>query len=146
MKDIEFDVFVTAIEGGINYWAQVQEYKHHEPGVPESGKAIDRVPLDEWYADITDTVVDWQLGPWPERHRITRKTIQDGFKVLVGETDESREANRIHPRSLHAKLSFALATVVASKGTMGGDFEDLLDADTADMIVQAGLFGEVIYG
>ncbi len=148
MKDIEFDVFVTAIEGGINYWAQVQEYKHHEPGVPESGKAIDRVPLDEWYADIIDTVVeaDGDSDPMPERHRITRKTIQDGFKVLAGETDQYREEHRIHPRSEHAKLSFALATVVASGFTMFGDFEDMLDASTADMVVQAGLFGEVLYG
>ena len=145
MKDIEFDVFTTAIEGGINYWAQVQEYNNHTEYARPGGALVGD---DEWYADIIDTVVeaDGNSDPRPERHRITRKTIQDGFKVLVGETDESREANRIHPRSLHAKLSFALATVVASKGTMGGDFEDLLDADTADMVVQAGLFGEVIYG
>jgi hypothetical protein len=66
--------------------------------------------------------------------------------VLAGETDEYRAANRIDPGSQHAKLSYALATVVASGFTMYGAFEDYLDADTADLVVQAGLFGECIYG
>ena len=135
-QDIEHDVFVTAIEGGINYWSTIQGYKHS---------------IDEWYANILD------LGRLDERDqevalvendwvRVDREVIRQGMRVLVGETDESREANRIDPGSLHAKLSFALATVVASGFTMYGALEDYLDADTADMIVQAGLFGEVIYG
>ena len=135
-QDIEHSVFVTAIEGGINYWSTIQGYKHS---------------IDEWYANILD------LGRLDERDqevalvendwvRVDREVIRQGMRVLVGETDESREANRIDPGSLHAKLSFALATVVASGFTMYGALEDLLDADTADMIVQAGLFGEVIYG
>ena len=135
-QDIEYDVFTTAIEGGIDYWARVQEYKPSP---------------DDWHANILD------LGRLDERDqevalvendwvRVDREVIRQGMRVLVGETDESREANRIDPGSLHAKLSFALATVVASGFTMYGALEDLLDADTADMIVQAGLFGEVIYG
>ena len=128
-QDIELDVFTTAIEGGINYWAEIVAYKW------------DRA---KWYAEI----IERGAGPdsTPGRHRIDREVIRRGMQVLASETDESREANRIDHGSLHAKLSFALATVVASGFTMIGALEDLLDADTADMVVQAGLFGEVVYG
>jgi hypothetical protein len=138
--DIEYDVFTTAIEGGVQYWAQVAEYR---PSVGHEG----------WYATLV-SVTDL---PWEEYvdldeatdstgHRVDRETIQRGMKELAGETAEYREEHRIHPRSEHARLSYALSTVVASGFTMFADFEDMLDASTADMIVQAAIFGEVIYG
>lgn len=134
--DIEHDVFVTAIEGGVQYWAKVVEYRHS---------------IEDWYANVID------LGRLDEHdqevalcendwHRVDRETIQRGMKVLASETDEYREEHRIHSRSEHARLSFALATVVASGFTMFGDLEDMLDAGTADIIVQAGVLGEAIYG
>ena len=134
--DIRHDVFVTAIEGGIQYWAQVVEYKHS---------------IEDWYAnvidlgslDANDQEVALAENDW---HRVDRDVITEGMKVLAGETDLYREEHRIHPRSEHAKLSFALATVVATGFTMFGDFEDMLDASTADIIVQAGVLGEAIYG
>ncbi len=142
--DIEYDVFTTAIEGGVQYWAQVAEYR---PSVGHEG----------WYATLVATA---DL-PWEEYvdlveaddsrirkfgHRVDRETIQRGMTVLAGETDEYREEHRIHPRSEHARLSYALSTVVASGFTMFADFENMLDAGIADMIVQAAIFGEVIYG
>jgi hypothetical protein len=134
--DIRHDVYTTAIEGGIQYWAQVVQYRHS---------------VEEWFAgildlgrlDANDQEVAVAENDWV---RVDGYVIEEGMKVLAGETDLYRQEHRIHPRSEHAKLSFALATVVASGFTMFGDFEDMLDASTADMIVQAGLFGEVIYG
>ena len=141
--DIEYDVFTTAIEGGVQYWAQVAEYR---PSVGHEG----------WYATLVATAdLPWEeyvdrygVGDVNDSigHRVDRETIQRGMKELAGETAEYREEHRIHPRSEHARLSYALSTVVASGFTMFADFEDMLDAGTADMIVQAAIFGEVIYG
>ena len=147
-QDIEYDVFTTAIEGGINYWANVLEYENHTEYARPGGELVGD---GHWYANILDLArlderdqeVALVENDWV---RVDREVIRQGMRVLVGETDESREASRIAPGSLHAKLSFALATVVASGFTMYGALEDLLDADTADMVVQAGLCSEVIYG
>ena len=134
--DIGHSVFVTAIEGGVQYWAKVVQYKHSVEdwfaGIIDLGR------LDEHDQEVALAENDW--------FRVDSSVIKGGMKVLASETDEYREEHRIHPRSEHARLSYALATVVASGFTMFGDFEDMLDASTADMIVQAGVFGEVIYG
>jgi hypothetical protein len=130
-QDIEFDVFTTAIEGGINYWANVLEYENHTEWARPGGELVGD---GHWYANILD------LGRLDERDqevalvehdwvRVDGEVMRKGMTVLAGETDESREANRIDPGSLHAKLSFALATVVASGFTMYGDFEDMLVND-----------------
>lgn len=33
--EVHFDLFITAIEGGVNYWAEVLEYRWTLDGVPD---------------------------------------------------------------------------------------------------------------
>ena len=129
---LEFDVFVTALLGGIGYWAHTVHYTEADQ--------------EGWHAHIIDIGRDPTVlaeGDWV---RVDAETIRTGMKVLAAETDEYRKAHRIHPQSLHARVSYALASVVASGFTQRDSFEALLDADSADLVVQAGLLGEVIYG
>lgn len=105
------DEFVTAIEGGINYWSQVQEYDWDRP---------------DWFAVIQDIE--------GVEHRITEDTIKLGFKRLA-DSEDAWKPFRTAARSL-----------LYSGGTDTEPWEDVQDADTADVVVQFALFGELVYG
>lgn len=110
---LSFDVFVTAIEGGINYWAEVITYRHLEG---EEG----------WQAVVIDRESDENLP-----HRIDQEVITRGIERAVGNVVNGYHATAVN--NLHRSL-------------LGLTDDADYDADTADMIVQFGLFGEVIYG
>ena len=113
--DVELDEFTTAIEGGINYWAEIVAYKW------------DRA---KWYAEI----IEWGAGSdsTPGRHRIDREVIRRGMQVLAD--------------SKSSRFSGVYCGVVRSGFQATEAWWDAVDADTADQVVQAGLFGEVVYG
>lgn len=98
------DIFTTAIEGGINYWAEVREYKWDVMPVTTFHAQI--VELDDGATPLTIdiTTITKGLSLYAERY---------GLGLLQGVVDED-----------------------------DGDF----DAGDADVIVQLGLFGEVVYG
>lgn len=111
-------VFTTAIEGGINYWAKVIEY-HWTFGEPEY--KIDPA----FYAVIVESDKDRQIPL-----RIDSRTITRGI---------SRAWN--HRRKLGDYHWVALDNLQFNR------YDDVdFDADTADIIVQYGLFGELIFG
>ena len=122
-KELLKDLFTTAIEGGINYWADVTAYKHS---------------INDWFATIeTEDVTET---------RIDEKTILKGIKLFAKETDSERENKNIHPDSDHANLSRICVQLVNPYGPVTElDFFDY-DCLDADAVVQMGLFGEVIYG
>lgn len=97
------DVFTTAFEGGINYWASVRVFRWEDE---QRG-----VLLDE-----EDDGREWT---------ITLDTIARGITVLTA-VDRLPAAFKLANRTNGAD----------------GDF----DADDADRILQAGLFGQVVYG
>lgn len=107
-KEFLDDLLITAVEGGINYWAQVSGYKFTDvPGEAEV------------------TVHDLESE---HQHFVDIDVIAKGLGRL--QQDEGL-------RSLYSDL------LVASR-TNGedGDF----DASGADVVLQLGIFGEVIYG
>jgi hypothetical protein len=114
------DLFCTALEGGIGYWSTCSVYKWSDG----NGNQI-----NEFRAVVQDVEDDEGT-----EYVIDRFVIQRGmnrlYKHLQGLGDE---ANRYQ---LKACRDFAF-----------GKFDDLdADADTGDMVVQMGLFGEIIYG
>ncbi len=133
-KELLNDLFVTAIEGGINYWADVTAYKSS---------------IDDWFAtieteDVTET--ESMMGFDRSTLRIDEKTILKGIKLFAKETDSDRENKNIHPDSDHANLSRLCVQLLNPYGPVTElDFFDY-DCLDADMVVQMGLFGEVIYG
>lgn len=109
------DIIVTAVEGGINFWAAVSVYKW------------DGLPPREWHAvvhQLNDDESDYvETGVKLDIEAVARglKLIIDG--KLVNET---------------------MLTCIrrADKENDAGE----IDSYDASAIVQAGLYGEVIYG
>lgn len=120
-KSFLCDVFTTALEGGIGYWSVAHEY--HWAAAAEG---IEQ-DLDGFYAIITDEEAD------PEQHvtlRIDADVIARGLRRIAdGEVQISPDIR---------------AQVMLLNATNGEDGD--YDSTTADCVVQAGLFGEVVYG
>tara|TARA_R110002110_G_C13162248_1_gene691818 strand:- start:136 stop:570 length:435 start_codon:yes stop_codon:yes gene_type:complete len=135
-KELLKDLFTTAIEGGIDYWSNVTAYKHS---------------IDDWFATIeTDDISEDDDGDLVIGDLVTLKinesTIFKGIKLLAKETDSDREDKNIHPDSSHANIAQFCKELIDSSGAVN-KFDDWgYDCCDADMIVQMGLFKEVIYG
>jgi hypothetical protein len=110
---VEFlsDVLTTAVEGGIQYWADVLIY---EVG-PET------------YATIADE---------DGEYNITIDTIAHGISVLT--TGE----NRGHSFTMSGMDYWKQFLLANRTNGEDGDY----DADIADNILQAGIFGRIVYG
>lgn len=102
------DVMTTAIEGGINYWASIDQI----------GTVEDPDEILGWRYDAAH-LVDLEDG---EEYSINLDTINRGLNRILAKHPEGRRADSI--RDMDA-----------------GD----LDANDADVIVQYGLFGELVY-
>lgn len=122
-----FDVFVTALEGGIGYWSVCEKY-HNHTGKGSYGEDA----ISDFYAVISDSEGDDFAD-----ERIDIDVIARGiglFVKYVRGTDDGKPlaADHYWRQFLEANDS-------------NGDEGDY-DADVADAIVQFGLFGEVVYG
>lgn len=106
-------VLVTAVEGGINYWASVSGYHPEDADPSRIGVTV--------HDELSD-----------DAYRVTLDTIAKGISVLK-DKDKFPFAHRGY------WLQFWLAD------RTNGDDGDY-DAGIADCILQAGLFGEVVYG
>lgn len=119
------DIITGAIEGGIGYWSQCSQYQWvdtmHERKLRVS---VGQPLLDEGTrATIEDIEDDGR------EYHITPSVIQNGLRKIVnGEV------------GLNSTLRGYI--LYADKENDAGE----IDADCADAIVQAGLFGEVRYG
>ena len=104
------DIFTTAIEGGVNYWLGVDQYKW--------------VDLDlDYFA--TGTLVEENTPV-----RIDRNVIRKGIRVAY---EKRSEIGNLYVRRAICDLQW-------------GNYDDLdYDADVADIVVQMGLFGEIVY-
>lgn len=110
------DVFTTALEGGIGYWSTCSRY-HWSVAGDEETQALDFIAV------ITD--VEDEAQP---TYVIDRNVIARGIRLAY------RRGNwaTYHARAL-SDLNF-------------GKWDDAdFDSDTADIVVQFGLFGEYTY-
>jgi hypothetical protein len=118
-KEFLWNVFVTAMEGGVNYWAEVGDY-HWSTG---DGDTEDH---EKFGALLTEWDDDGQLI---DEHKVSLPTIQRGIARIVHGDELVSEDRR--------------ETIITA--SFLNDATDI-DADLADCIVQAGLFGELVYG
>lgn len=128
-KQFLANIFTTAVEGGIGYWCSCDSYHWSN-----SDGSSD---LDDFYADISEMESGLQ-------YRIDKSVIQRGVQLFVshcgGEIDSNGSPGSWDPiPSTHYWLEF-----LAANRTNGDDGD--FDAGVADIIVQFGLFGKVIYG
>ena len=116
LDELYHGLFVTALEGGIGYWSECVGYHWSN-------------------ADGSDDV--------------------GGFNALIIETDTDDDPEWVIDRAVIAK-GYRLATTVWRDGlawssakppvVVGPDTDWDYDAGDADLIVQLGLFGELVYG
>lgn len=121
-KQFLHDVFVTALEGGIGYWSQASKY-HWSVDADGEQEDLDGFVaiIHEWDEDAND------YGS--KKLTVNRQVIQSGIRALADKSFQVRDDIR-------------KTVLAASAMNDSGD----IDAEIADVIVQAGLFGEVIYG
>lgn len=145
-KQFLHDVFVTAIEGGINYWATVEDY-HWTNGDEDS---LDRKDIDGFYATVYEMAdEDGEGSPsgravrWcpyyvnGELLRIDANVIARGIRLFIDEVKGEGGGEKL-PYD-HYWWQF-----VEANDTNGRDGD--YDAIVAEQVVQYGLFGKAIYG
>ena len=136
---VYFDIFTTALEGGIGYWSRCKRYHW----TSDQGATED---LAGYHAEIYDVERIIEEGSLPtgaigsgrlqdERYalyRIDRATISKGIAAFAKEYGDSGRDSYFARAARH----------------LGQERWDHLDYDAsiADAIVQLGLFDEVIYG
>ena len=112
--DLLAGALVTAVEGGISYWADIEEYECE--GFFDGSPGTVRAAITDRY---DDTGVIWEVSP---------ADIAVGLERLLD------------------------GTVAVNDTIRGWIWQELcgnigsIDADAADCVVQAALFGEVRYG
>ncbi len=119
------DVFDTAIEGGINYWADIYEVSNDEG----RGWYAKLTVSDDYYDDGAGSVLDW----W---------TVMSGTQRLATQPEGS---------GVNYEAGSLISQVVAvlKEAAETDDYEKFLnmyDVEWADIIVQYGLFGELVFG
>lgn len=118
-----YDLFTTALEGGIGYWSAASEYHNSDADGDETmdfRAVVHEIDDDEEGYKDEGLVID--------KH-VIRRGMQRLYKHMI---DLGDEASRYHKAACR---DFAF-----------GNWEDFdFDADTADMAVQFGLLGKIVY-
>lgn len=110
------NVLITAVEGGVGYWASCSDYNYSNPDPDNRGAVL--YELEE--------------GDGAEALHVTLHTIEVGMERIV--------------RKDCPVCSNIWKIVACVWEDPSGDEVGDVDAEVADCIVQAGLFGEVVYG
>lgn len=132
-------VFVTAIEGGIDYWSELEEYRWSKPrgrrNLDPEGEVDTDSDLDGFYAVIGEPDGDEDEKGNTPVWRIDRHVIYRGLQAAA----KPDTAAGLQELGMSAN-----AREVARDLLAGRDAD--YDAGVADEIVQLALFGRVVYG
>lgn len=122
-------IVTTALEGGIGYWSQAEDYRWWDPEL-DGGTALHEDGICNAYAVICD-----QEGDDPDKC------------YLVTVDDVARALGILRKGPVKFLDDGQRADIVAQDRANGDDenHQDI-DATLADCIVQVALFGEVVYG
>lgn len=120
------DVLATAVEGGVNGWAQITDYQYADDAPGQARATF-------WFEPIDDKPVE---------------VDKDGDTSIVVTIDVVARGMRVLREQRAADPSWAGSTswkyVLESNRTNGEDGD--YDADDASCIVQCGMFGDVVFG
>ena len=133
-KQFLFDVFVTALEGGIDYWFISTTYHHAKPDPEDTGSGS----FEGKCYDLDGFFARGHEDGESKRLTINAATVEKGlYLIRNGGSDLNAAGKALH---MHHALR---AKVIGAEGVLNAND---IDAELADCIVQIGLFGEVIYG
>lgn len=126
------DIAITAAEGGIRYWSVIDRY---HPIRDDSEGWVD--PVTNENIDVPDEYVFYTIeyinpnsdSPPRLKAKITPVTIRRGFKIM-SETPLDKGGWPV-PKLL---------------GTDREDWTGEIDSEIADMLIQFGVFGSVVFG
>ena len=110
--DFLASILVTAVEGGINYWAETRSYNF--------------VEKDRNFTAAFAEVRELPTGNW---RPLTLDVVAEGVRLI------KLGGVRVNRSILYGVLAGALEYDASE-----------IDAEAADVIVQAGLFGQIVYG
>ena len=130
LDELYYYTFISAMEGGVNYWADIKSYK--ASSFPET--------KDQW-TKFSAVIVDAEGGYGDEENNPHFVKSKGGF--IVNRAIMSSGMRRVASGKMNVAPSYAqrFAEVLRNPDLAGN-----LDDSDADIAVQAGLFGEVIYG
>jgi hypothetical protein len=117
------DIAITAAEGGIGYWSQILKYEWErwQPSLH-----VIEVPDDFVFYTIR---YENPVGKGEIESEITPELLRRGFEVMA-----------------KAPLDKGGWPVPKLLGMAREDCTGEIDSDIADMLVQFGVFGEVVFG
>lgn len=120
-------ILTTAVEGGIGYWSLITECKRREDKDDPDYLFWQEVTL----VDAEDETEKFGV--------VSKETIEKGVSAILSGTIGLR-------RDLLTQVQTLLSgeTWTDSHGRTLSEFD--IDADAADCIVQAGLFGQIVFG
>lgn len=118
------DIAVTAAEGGIGYWAQIDRY---DPDRWFSYQDMENIEVgdDFVFYRIAPTEDDGQSYDWDNAIPVTASFLRVGFE-----------------RALNAQFWSVVRLLSMSREDWTGE----IDSEAADVVVQFAAFGEVRYG
>lgn len=116
LDQLLLDLFNTALEGGIGYWSEASSYHWSNEDGTEDHQGF--------YADILDP------NGYFEPVRIDRKVMAKGYRLATTTWRDRLDWSSGEKPPL----------------VVGPDTDWDFDAGDADMIVQLGLFEDVVYG
>lgn len=123
------DLLICAVEGGIQYWAEVTAYSWATPTPAGSGA--------EPIATAATCATLYATDEPALELVATIATMAHGLQILTTGGNIGRSAATSGPQYWEQ-----FRNVCARSDGAEGDY----DADIADNILQAGLFGEIVYG
>ena len=118
---------ITAIEGGINYWSSVTEYRYSTRSTNGQREGSGQ-PTSRGGDSIFAIVHEDDGGTF----EVTNDVIEAGIaRILDGPCEGASRTTR---------------AILTRTSRVSDDEHAEIDAIVADEVVQAGLFGSVVYG
>jgi hypothetical protein len=123
LDQLLLDLFTTALEGGINYWSHCTTY-HWSTSQDDLTLGVGLEDHQGFYADIIDADDE------ATDYRIDRKVLAKGYRLATTTWRDRLDWSSGEKPPL----------------VVGPETDWDFDASDADMIVQLGLFEDVVYG
>lgn len=129
------DIAITAAEGGIGYWSQIDTYQWSRWVTPEGPN----IEVDDDFVFYTICEIDEDEGGYKlQGIDITPALIARGIQLFldgVRNTDKERAAHSYLGEWNFEPRPFADMEEIA-----------MMDSDEADAVIQLGAFGKLVYG
>lgn len=125
------EVLTTAVEGGVNYWAAVEDYRWYYPDL-EGGTAE---PAPNGGGNAHATVFDAEDDEDQGEH-VDLDSIAGAVNRIVND-EEVRYLSKNTRR---------IVKVANRQNTVAPDQGDDIDAQVADEVLQVAAYGEVVFG